>query len=434
MIFRTLLAVMALLFVLLVTAVLFIVEKDPLVNASAPEQVNNAETVNALLAQLERSLKDRHQSQQLTITESQFDSLVGFVQRATSDFRGQVNITPEVSAIYLTLALPYTRGHGFLNVSIAVLPGDRLIIDKVSLGDLTLPGSLAIGIAEWLVNTWTQSDIATYARAQVEQVSMTHDDVTLSLAPLDGLLKRLNEVKNGLTVEQDTELRDLTAYYLRYISWQDLSIDTQSHSLADYLQLTLARAAQRSTSDTAVLHNKAAILALAVFVGHHRIANFVGDIQPDAERALKPAKPALLRGREDLARHFIISAALKLLSEQGVSLAIGEFKELMDRAMGGSGYSFVDLAADMAGVEFAAVATDPDKAAEVQHLIGSVSNEDLFMPPVEGLPEGLSKRKFEEVYGRVDSDKYLQEVNEIKQRLKAMALYADSRGEQSHIE
>ena len=425
MIFRTLLAVMALLFLLSVTAIVLIVENEPLVNASAPEQVNNADTVNGLLAQLERSLKDRHQSQQLTITESQFDSLVGFVQRASSDFRGQVNLTPEVSAVYLTLALPYTGGNGFLNVSIEVVPGDRLIIDEVRLGDLTVPGSLAFSITEWVVNTWTQSDIATYARTQVESVSMTHDDVTVSLAPLDGLLKRLNEVKNGLTVEQDTELRDLTAYYLRYISWQDLSIDSHSHSLADYMQLTLARAGQRSTPETAPLHNKAAILALAVFVGHHRIANFVGDIQPDAERALKPAKPALLRGREDLARHFIISAALKLLSEQGVSLAIGEFKELMDRAMGGSGYSFVDLAADMAGVEFASVATDPDKAVEVQKLIGSVSDEGLFMPPVEGLPEGLSKQKFEAIYGQVDSEKYLSEVSEIKQRLKTIALYAE---------
>ncbi len=425
MIFRTLLAILALLCVLTVTAVILVVEKEPLVNASAPEQVNNAETVNALLAQLERSLKDRHQSQNLTITESQFDSLVGFIQRASSQFRGQVNITPEVGAVYLTMALPYTGGEGFLNVTITVLPGDSLIIDEVRLGDLAIPGPLAFSIVEWLVNSWTESDIATYARAQVKKVSMTEKDVTLSLAPLDGLLKRLNEVKNGLTVDQDTELRDLTAYYLRYISWQDLSIDKQSHSLADYMQLTLARAGQRSTPETAVLHNKAAILALAVFVGHHRIANFVGDIQPDAERALKPAKPALLRGREDLARHFIISAALKLLSEQGVSLAIGEFKELMDRAMGGSGYSFVDLAADMAGVEFATVATDPDSALEVQKLIASGSDEGLFMPSVEGLPEGLSKREFENVYGQVDSDKYLEEVNRIKQRLKAIALYAD---------
>ncbi len=424
MMLRVFMAVIACVLVISASLMVIIVETTPLVTTRASEQVNDADTVNALLSQLKQGIQNRDESQTLVITEPQLDSLVGFVQRAAAGFRGQVDVTPRASKLAVSLQLPYTAGHGWLNLSVTLLPGKDVRVDQVNLGDLYIPGGLALQVMEWLVNAWTDSDIASYARQQVRGISMTEDDITVRLAPLEGLLRRLNEVKNGLTVEQDTELRDLTAYYLRYIAWQDLSLASTPQSLASYMQLTLARAAARSTPDTAVLHNKAAILALAVFVGHHRLANFVGDIQPDADRALRPARPAHLAGREDLARHFIISAALKVLSEQGVSLAIGEFKELMDRAMGGSGYSFVDLAADMAGVEFARVATDPARARQVQAIISANRKEGLFMPATNGLPEGLSKAEFERVYQQVDSDKYLEEVAEIRRRLAALPLYA----------
>ena len=164
-------------------------------------------------------------------------------------------------------------------------------------------------------------------------------------------------------------------------------------------------------------------MALAVYVGHHRIGALVGDIQPDAEKALKPRRGAVLHQRNDLARHFIISAALELLSEQGMSLAIGVFKELMDRGNGGTGYSFVDLAADMSGTEFAKVATNTNTALDVQNAIARIQSELEIIPPIDELPEGLSKQAFTEQYQRVDSEAYLKEVKEIKRRISLLPLY-----------
>ena len=99
-------------------------------------------------------------------------------------------------------------------------------------------------------------------------------------------------------------------------------------------------AKKRSNYDTAPKENEAAILALAIYAGHHWFAKFVGDVQPKkGEVTLPKAKPTL-KFRADLSQHFIFSAAIKILSEQDLSLAIGEFKELMDRGDDGSGYSF----------------------------------------------------------------------------------------------
>lgn len=422
-IIRGFLLVFVLLTIAVVGIIALVIEAEPLVQAKAAEQVADADTVHDLLEQVTTSIEDRHQGHVITVSTQQIDSIVGFLQRAKSEFRGYVKVTPSGTQVKASMAIPFAGFEGYINIDSTIVPADRFMLDKLKIGDLYVPGELAVSLVEWLVNRWTKSDIATQARTQVEKVSMDNHSVSVTLRPLDGFLRQLNEVKNGLTVDQDDELRDLTAYYLRYISWQDITLADTPQPMIEFVRLTMKRAQQKSTQETAVTHNRAAILALAIFIGHHRVANFVGDVQPDADKALRPASLPELRGRNDLARHFLISAALKVLSEQGVTLAIGEFKELMDRAMGGSGYSFVDLTADMAGVEFARVATTPETARSFQQTLSVIQDESTIMPAIDGLVEGLSKQAFVDKYEKVDSPAYLQEVERIRQRLKQIPLY-----------
>ena len=364
-----------------VTVTVMAVQQTPLVASTAPTQLDGADSVNELLGQLQR----------------------GF----------SINVT------YAITDMGY-----FVNASALVLPGDSLRIEQVQIGDLTIPGRFLLRFLERTVNSYTQSEIATIALSRVERVTMRSGELTLDVGRLDELLSELNVVASNMSVTEETELQRLAAYYLRYISGREIALSDKPVSLIEYLREGMARAREQSrTSEDALLHNKAVILALAVYVGHHRVGNLVGDIQPDPNKALKPRRGAVLHNRNDLARHFIISAALELLSEQGMSLAIGEFKELMDRGKGGSGYSFVDLAADMSGTEFARVATEPSTALRVQNAVARIQSELEIIPPIDGLPEGLSKQAFTEQYQRVDSEAYLKEVKEIKRRMGLLPLY-----------
>ncbi|RDV28001.1 hypothetical protein DXV75_03260 [Alteromonas aestuariivivens] len=420
---RIVLGISLSLLILSAITLVLVLDRAPLVVTQASDQVDQADSVNRLIPQLERSLKQRHQSQRITITQAQFDGLVGFIQRASPNFRGRVNVTPVGSTFAASVMVSLFGIERYVNVEALLLPDERLNIDYLKIGSIRLPGWMAVMLVEKSVNWWTQSDIATTARTHVTRLVMEEGRMVIHHRPMEGFLRQLNKVKYGIGVEQDEQLRELTAYYLRYVAWQDITLNKEPQPFFEFLRIAMKRAQQRSTEADAALHNEAAILALAIFIGHHRIANFVGDVQPDADHALKPAAPALLRERNDLARHFIISAALKLLSEQGVSMAIGEFKELMDRAMGGSGYSFVDLTADMAGIEFARVATEPYLAAEVQAMVVNAEDESVFMPPIDNLPEGLSKAEFEAEYQKVDSERYLSEVKKVRARLDALPLY-----------
>ncbi len=405
-----------------VTVTVMAVQQTPLVASTAPTQLDGADSVNELLGQLQRAFSRREEGHQVTLTETQVESLVGVLQRALPDFKGVVNITPIGGTINVTYAI--TDMGYFVNASALVLPGDSLRIEQVQIGDLTIPGRFLLRFLERTVNSYTQSEIATIALSRVERVTMRSGELTLDVGRLDELLSELNVVASNMSVTEETELQRLAAYYLRYISGREIALSDKPVSLIEYLREGMARAREQSrTSEDALLHNKAVILALAVYVGHHRVGNLVGDIQPDPNKALKPRRGAVLHNRNDLARHFIISAALELLSEQGMSLAIGEFKELMDRGKGGSGYSFVDLAADMSGTEFARVATEPSTALRVQNAVARIQSELEIIPPIDGLPEGLNKQAFTEQYQRVDSEAYLKEVKEIKRRMGLLPLY-----------
>lgn len=416
-------AVIVLLLIAGATAVaIMAVQKAPLVASTATTQLDGADSVNELLGQLQRAFSRREEGHQVTLTETQVESLVGVLQRALPDFKGVVNISPIGGTINLTYAIQDT-GY-FVNASALVLPGNSLRIEQVKIGDLTIPGRYLLRFLERTVNSYTDSEIATIALSRVERVTMKSGELTLDVGRLDALLTELNVVASNMSVDEESELQRLSAYYLRYLSGREIALSTEPVSLIEYLREGMARAREQSeTPQDAVLHNKAVILALAVYVGHHRVGTLVGDIQPNADKALKPRRGAVLHNRNDLARHFIISAALELLSEEGMSLAIGEFKELMDRGNGGSGYSFVDLAADMSGNEFAQVATEISTAVDVQNAMARIQSELEIIPAIEGLPEGLSKQAFIEQYERVDSIAYLKEVEEIKHRISLLPLY-----------
>ncbi len=373
--------IVVLLVVSVATVTIMAVQKAPLVASTAPTQLDGADSVNELLAQLQQAFSR--------------------LQRALPDFKGVVNITPLAGTINVTYAIGNT-GY-YVNASALVLPGNSLRIERVQVGDLTIPGRFLLSFIERTVNSYTQSEIATIALSRVERVTMRSGELTLDVGRLDELLSELNVVASNMSVSEQTELQQLSAYYLRYLSGREIALSSKPVSLIEYLREGMARAREQSqTPQDAVLHNNAVILALSVYVGHHRVGTLVGDIQPDADKALKPRRGAVLHKRNDLARHFIISAALELLAE---------------------GYSFVDLAADMSGTEFAKVATHPNTAMEVQNAIARIQSELEIIPPIDGLPEGLSKQAFTEQYQRVDSEAYLKEVEEIKGRIRLLPLY-----------
>ncbi|AGH42593.1 hypothetical protein [Paraglaciecola psychrophila] len=399
------------------------IEDQPLIEANSGEQVNQAESVKKLMQQLSDSVKNRNNKQNINVSQDQLNSLVGFAQRAHGKINGRVFINSNSTIILASYQLPKNPVGEYLNIDILLLPGPGINVSHVKFGPINVPGSLALDSLVYLANWYTNSNIASQFVKQVESVAMTEQQIQLSVLPLDQFLRELNDVKQGVGGSSDEEMRLRTAYYLKQLSLLDVGDKPSPQSLAKYIGPVFSWAKNRSNYDTAPKENEAAILALAIYAGHHRFANLIGDVQPQKGKVALPRVRPTLKSRADLNQHFIFSAAIKILSEQGLSIAIGEFKELMDRSDDGSGYSFVDLAADFAGVEFAIAATNPSGASSVQNILAGISDENAFFPNITGLPEGLSKTDFTRIFTKVDSPEYLEMVQSIKQRIAVLPIH-----------
>lgn len=192
------------------------------------------------------------------------------------------------------------------------------------------------------------------------------------------------------------------------------------------LKIAFAYAEDNSHGTDAVLPNQAAILALGKILGEDKVARVGGrdiDLGDSSERN-RLRQRILLGGRNDLSRHYWVSAALTALSDAPRALTVGLSKELMDSTPGGSGFSFVDMAANSAGIRLAVAATrDANSAHELQTRVREGAEVTDILPSVEGLPENLSRDTLQSDFGGLGGTKTRRLLDEIDRRISRLPLF-----------
>ena len=187
-----------------------------------------------------------------------------------------------------------------------------------------------------------------------------------------------------------------------------------------FLQSAFQLAQKHSQKEDPVQENRAAILALAMLLGHWRVETLVGPVTDEDLRlaAGRHVGRVTLRRRTDWGKHFLVSAALALLSNESLSDAAGLLKEELDAGEGGSGFSFSDLLADRAGTLFALAATrDEQSARRMQDRLAAGFGIDEIFPPAADLPEGIPDAELQGKYGGVGGKEYMAVIREIERRL-----------------
>lgn len=128
-----------------------------------------------------------------------------------------------------------------------------------------------------------------------------------------------------------------------------------------------------------------------------------------------------MRKRADWLLHFALSASLTAQINPETAESIGLSKEVAD-AFGPSGFSFTDLAADEAGIEFARqLLKHPQRLASVADSFRT----DAYLPPIADLDEGLSIAAFTKKYGSVESDAFRTVHREIRRRVSGQPAYRE---------
>lgn len=384
----------------------------PVVSATRVIDARDAVQARELVKDLKRGISGDQELFQMAVNEQEFNSLMAILHRALPRLNGEVRVWPDGVLATVSVRLPENPLGAYLNCTVNVRPSaSGLDIEGVSLGNVPVPGrivlwSLRQGLS--LLLGKEEGDLVDL----VESVAIEGTTVRVTMRGVADLDRRLASMKQHVqevrqTVAPIARPEDIRAYYA---ALQDIdgifSGSSGPLSIAQFVRPVFQMAMERS--DDPVRENQAAILALAIQFGHARMNTLIGDPLPAhvLKRRLQSG-PVILGGRQDLRQHFMLSAGLKVVSDQGVSLAVGEIKELLDSSTtGGSGFSFVDLAADRAGVRFAAAASDAQSARRMQEILSSVADEQLFFPDIEGLPEGIGSQSFERVFGNMESAEY----------------------------
>ncbi len=163
--------------------------------------------------------------------------------------------------------------------------------------------------------------------------------------------------------------------------------------------------------------NRAAFVALSLLVVGEKAEALAPRAVELSKKCPHPGPGFLLHQREDLAKHWTFSAALTAVLGEETAASLGEWKELDDSLPNGTGFSFVDLAADRSGMQTALRALDPDRTVGTTTKLGLATEEDLLPRALLQVPEGMSEGAFLDRFGALDREKYRSAVASIDRTL-----------------
>ncbi|WP_017444157.1 hypothetical protein [Gayadomonas joobiniege] len=396
---------------------------DPQVSA---ERADNA---GRSLSELARKLNNSTGLVHLTFSQTQLDEITEVLSYALTSSQFKADISAERLSLKMSHQLNVPIDRNYLNVECLFSEKAKPIpikLEQCSAGDINLPTwaiellfraglykvfnkELALDIQhlvqEFAVNKQTLAVSLNIKKGMREQV----------LAALQQASGRYSDLFNPMQVAVEP---DVVKTYLQHI--KQLKADNpEQQSLVFFLNRVFSFAALRSTPETAAGENHAALWALTIAFGNHKFGHFIG-LPRSLVRSFNNINTQLA-GRQDLSKHFLYSILLQRLLDEKMGLKIGELKEIIDSDEGGSGFSFVDLMADKAGLKFAMFVLDKPIKAQ-QKLAAQITEADIF-PSISGLQEGFSEAEFKRLFGSSQDPRYQQVEQKIDQRIDKLPLY-----------
>lgn len=151
-------------------------------------------------------------------------------------------------------------------------------------------------------------------------------------------------------------------------------------------------------------------------------SGIVSAVEPPSERMIRLAvlgEPTM-RGRRDLAQHFLASVFATAAAGADAANAAGHAKELFDSRRA-SGFSFADIAANRAGARFASSVLEQRMTLGNLRLAFAVTS---YMPDVTGLPEHIAAKDFAAQFGSQNDLRFTKQLKEIDERIRKLPAYA----------
>lgn len=326
---------------------------------------------------------------------------------------------------FIALKIPSTPWGEFFNLTVDFRSQERIIkIHSARFGDVTIPGYLinpVLRIAHHIFMIWDLYENLFKTTGSLEDIRIDARLLTITYNWNPDTMKALHE--NGKALLLSPEKQQCLISYHHKLSDILSSQTDKTISLDRIMKPMFVFAAERSEkSGNPIMENTAVLQMLALYVTGTGLdtvipKSLLKDLPPLNSRTI------LLNNRSDLAKHFLVSAALSVSTDSQLANFIGVAKEV-DDSDGGSGFSFADLAADNAGVRFGETAIESSReASQFQKKILTIKGENAFMPAIDHLPEGIMRLEFKKKFKELDSASYAMITREIEDRIQKCEIY-----------
>ncbi len=364
----------------------------------------------------------------VTLSAGALQSVLRLGTRLVRDYRAETEVADDLVRMTAALPVPWIGGTRWLNLRAAVAPfEERFALQHVQLGGREIPPDLALQLARLGGNLVLGSGAGDTLFDAPAAMAIDGDRMIFALRlDRDGRGDVIQGVFGALRGGAMPGADRVDHYYVLLRDALDAGTVPDRGSVLPLLTFTLAAAHADSTDASAADEFTAAIFALTKACGANDFHLVVGSMaETPSERARSWRTDCLqleLAGRIDLRRHFLTAAAIQTASNRGFAVSMGEFKELHDTLMAG-GYDFTDITANNSGIRMADLFLSRPRA-DWPALLERMQTEADILPDLQGIPDRMSRSRFEERFGEVDSPAYQAMMDEIEARIDRTALHA----------
>lgn len=398
------------------------IELGPAVPAAPPPDAATAARARDVAELLQGVIERGAAHGALTLDSTEINALLVSAARLQPGIAGRARVEGDRLQLDLSAGAPLIPGGIWANVHLEfVSSAAGLRIGSARIGRLPLPPALVEPVLSRALDRALGDGLGPVLLGAVDRVRVGEDQVTVGFAfgpdERAAVYARLKDRVRALAGGTDAER--IYAHLRALDRAGDRGQLPSKGSVLPYLvQAVGGPAQQRNREDL-----KAALLALTLYCGEDAFGPAVGaTLTAGMQGRHNHCDGTTLGGRDDLKRHFVVSAGLYAARTGATAFGLGELKELLDSNPGGEGFSFDDIAADLAGARFAQAFLEATPA-QWPALLDLIDDESDVLPRVDDLPSGLGEAEFRARFGDVDSPAYQAEIAEITRRISAMPLY-----------
>jgi hypothetical protein len=400
--------------ILVTTCVLlFTIEGKPLVDRAPQFRPDHIERAKQIVDNNDPRRLKPGELRTISLSEEDLDLAALYLFNRYLHGSSRIALHAGTAHVALTFQLPLGATSRYINIDAVLVSTDYLPhFGHLQIGRLPIPLWCANPMLHYAIDHLRHREDLRPLMDSVLQVSLSQERVRVTYLWHPDIADGLR--KAAVPAEDQERLR---VYQQRLAEITSHRIGRGGVSLVRIMQPLLRLATQRSRDGNAVAENRALILALTFYVNDKPLDQIV----PNAKSWPRPLPQTVtLSGRDDTAKHFIVSAALSAYAGEPLADVIGVYKEVDDSRVG-SGFSFDDIAPDRAGSRFGELAAASVASAKrLQAKLGAQLRESDIVPFIDDLPGSMSEKEFKRRFGGVDGAGYRQMMNEIERRVAAL--------------